>query len=116
MAILRYDFFSDAQFNLTALNLVSAILMVLWAILRICGLKKSVIAFVLAYGLLYADYLVTLQKHFNFELVGIMIAVAVVVGIVQFFRNHRKVQPSKELAIYLFLSVVHGLLYLLISL
>ena len=100
--------------DLTWLSIASAALMVLWAILRMLGKKKAVILYVLAYLLLYVDYL-ALKNHFNFEFIGIMIAIAVIVAAVQFFRNKKKVQPSKELAIYIFLASFHGLLYLLVS-
>lgn len=98
----------------TGLSIAAATLMILWAILHILGKKKSVVLFVLAYLMLYVDYL-ALKNHFNFEFVGILIAIAAVVAVVQFFRNQKKVQPSKELAVYVCLSVIHGLLYLLVS-
>lgn len=97
----------------TGLSIAAAALMVLWAILRSIG-KKPVALFVLAYLMLYVDYL-ALKNHFNFEFVGIFIAIAAIVAVVQFFRNGKKVQPSKELAIYVCLSAIHGLLYLLVS-
>lgn len=100
--------------NFTWLTIVSVLLAVLWAGLRIAGKKKSVILFGLAYLLLYVDYL-ALKEHFNFEVVGIILGITAVVAVVQFFRNKKKVQPSKELAVYGFLSIVHGLLYLLVS-
>lgn len=98
----------------TLLCVIAALLMVLWGVLRILGKKKSVALFVLAYLLVYVDYLV-MNNHFNFEFIGILIAIAAIVAVVQFFRNKKKIQPSKELAIYIFLSAVHGLLYLLVS-
>ena len=97
----------------TGLSIAAAVLMVLWAILRIAG-KKPVGLFVLAYLMLYVDYL-AVRNHFNFEFVGILIAIAALVAVVQFFRNGKKVQPSKELAVYVCLSAIHGLLYLLVS-
>jgi len=111
--VLRIDL-SWLHISLTWLSIASLILMVLWAILRPQGKRKTVVLYVLAYLLLYVDYLV-LKNHFNFEFVGIMIAIAAIVAVVQYFRNKRKVQPSKELAIYIFLSAFHGLLYLLVS-
>ena len=101
-------------FDFTWLTILAVVLMVLWAGLRIAGKKKSIVLFGLAYLLLYVDYL-ALKNHFNFEVVGLLLGVTAVVGIVQFFRYKRKIQPSKELAIYIFLSIVHGLLYLLVS-
>ena len=98
----------------TWLTIVSVILTVLWAGLRMAGKKKSVALFVLAYALLYADYF-ALKEHFNFEVVGIMLVIAALVAVVQFFRNGKKIQPSKELAVCVMLSVVHGMLYLLVS-
>ena len=101
-------------FNFTWLTILSVILMVLWAGFRLFGKKKSVVLFLLAYLLLYVDFL-ALKKHFNFDVIGILLGITAIVGVVQFFRYKRKVQPSKELAIYIFLSVVHGLLYLWVS-
>ena len=101
-------------FNFTWLTIVSVVLTVLWAGLRIAGKKKSIVLFLLAYLLLYVDFF-ALKNHFNFDVVLVMLGIAAVVAVVQYFRYKRKVQPSKELAIYVFLSVVHGLLYLLVS-
>ena len=101
-------------FNFTWLTILAVVLMVLWAGFRLFGKKKSVVLFLAAYLLLYVDYL-ALKNHFNFEIVGILLAVTAIVAVVQFFRYKRKIQPSKELAIYGLMSVVHGLLYLLVS-
>ena len=99
----------------TWLSTLSVVLTILWAGLRFAGKKKSIAMFILAYLLLYVDYFF-LKEHFNFEVVGIMLGVTAIVGVVQYFRNKKKVQPSKELAVYAFLSIVHGLLYLFVSL
>ena len=98
----------------TWLSIASVLLTVLWAGLRFAGKKKAVVLYVLAYLLLYVDHFV-LKKHFNFEIVGMLLGITAIVAVVQFFRFKKKVQPSKELAIYTLLSVVHGLLYLLVS-
>ena len=100
--------------DFTWLSIVSVVLTVLWAGLRLFGKKKSMVLFMLAYLLLYVDYL-ALKNHFNFEVVGMMLGITAIVAVVQYFRNKKKVQPSKELAAYAFMSIVHGLLYLLVS-
>ena len=98
----------------TWLTIVSVVLTVVWAGLRIAGKKKSMILFLLAYVLWYVDYFV-MKEHFNFEVMGMMLGIAALVAVVQFLRYKKKMQYSKELAIYVFLSVVHGFLYFFVS-
>ena len=98
--------------DFTVLAVVSVVLTVLWAVLLCAGKKKVFALFAVAHGLLYVDCFV-LWNHFNFEIAGIMLAISAVVAIVKLLQ-HKKVCYSKELAMYLLISAVPAILFILV--
>ena len=96
----------------TLLAVVSLVLMVLWAVLVCMGKAKMFALFAIAHSLLYIDCLV-LRNGFDFGVTGIMLAISVVAALVQWLR-HKKINWSKQLAMYLLISSVPVMLYLLV--
>lgn len=99
--------------DFTLLGIVSIVLTVLWALLMCLGKEKVFALFAVAHGLLYIDCFV-LQNHFNFAIAGIMLAISSLVAIIKLVRN-KKVQFSKQLAMYLLISAVPVFLLVLVS-
>lgn len=99
--------------DFTVLGIVSIVLMALWAVLVCLGKNKAFALFAVAHGLLYVDYL-ALGNHYNFEIAGIMLAISAAAAIFKWIRN-KKVQYSKQLAMYLLISAVPVFLLLLVS-
>lgn len=97
----------------TLLGIISLVLMVSWAVLVCLGKKKVFAAFAVAHGLLYIDCLV-LQNHFNFTVVGILLAISAVVAAIKLLQN-KKVSYSKQLAMYILISAVPVFLLALVS-
>ena len=98
--------------NFTALGLVSLALIVLWAVLLCAGKKRVFALFAVAHSLLYIDCF-ALQNHFNFEIATIMLAVSALAAVIQLIR-YKKVHFSKELALYLLISAVPAILFILV--
>lgn len=98
--------------NMTGLGVVSVVLIALWGILLCRGKERVFALFALAHGLLYIDCFV-LQNHFNFEVALILLAVSAVVAVIKWVQQ-KKVQLSKELAMYILISAVPLVLYILV--
>ena len=97
--------------KVTGLGIVSLLLIALWVLLIFWKKKWAFALFAIAHGLLYVDCLV-LQNHFNFEFVLIMLGVSAAVGVIQWLR-YKKITFSKQLAMYLLISAVPALLFVL---
>ena len=98
--------------NFTLLTVISLVLMVLWAVLVCLGKKKVFGLFAIAHSLLYIDCLV-LRNGFDFGITGIMLAICVVAALIKWLPS-KKISWSKQLAMYLLISAVPVLLYLLV--
>ena len=98
--------------DFTLLSILSMVLIVLWAILLCVGKKKVFTLFAVAHCLLYIDCFV-LQNHFNFEIAAMMLAVSALVAAIQLIR-YKKIHFSKELAMYLLISAVPAILFVLV--
>lgn len=99
--------------DFTVLAILSAVLMALWALLVCLGKKKAFFLFALAHVLLYVDCF-ALGNHFNFEFAGILLAISAVVATIQLLR-YKKINWSKQLAMYLLISAVPVLLLAMVS-
>ena len=93
--------------------ILSLVLMVLWAVLVCLGKEKVFALFAIAHGLLYMDCFV-LQNHFHFEIAGIMLAISVVAALIKWLHS-KKINWSKQLAMYLLISAVPVFLLVLVS-
>ena len=99
--------------DITLLGIVSIVMMVLWVVLVCLGKEKAFAIFAIAHGLLYIDCFF-LKNHFNFEIAGILLAISAMVAIFRFVKK-KKVQLTKQLAMYLLISAVPVFLLVLVS-
>lgn len=97
--------------NITVLGWVSLLLMALWALGIFLKKKWAFALFAIAHSLLYIDCFL-LQNHYHFELAAVMVGISALVGIIQWIRL-KKFAFSKQLAMYLLISAVPALLFLL---
>lgn len=100
--------------NITILGWVSLLLMALWVLGIFLKKKWAFALFAIAHSLLYIDCFL-LKNHFHFELAFIMLGISALVGIIQWIRL-KKFTFSKQLAIYLLISAVPALLFILVLL
>lgn len=99
-------------YDVSLLSVISVVLMLLWGVLLCLGKKWVFALFAIAHSLLYVDCLV-LQNHYNFEVAAIMVGLSAVVAAIR-WAQLKKVCFSKKLAMYLLISVVPAMLYILV--
>lgn len=98
--------------EVTGLGIVSLLLIALWVLLVFLKKKWAFGLFAVAHILLYVDCFL-LQNHFNFEFALIILGVSALVGGIRWFR-FKKFAFSKQLAMYLLISAIPALLFILV--
>ncbi len=99
-------------YDMTLLGGISVALTVLWAVCLCLGRKWAFALFAVAHCLLYVDCF-ALQNHYNFEVAAIMVGISAVAAVIR-WAQLKKACFSKKLAIYLLISAVPAMLYLLV--
>ena len=97
--------------NVTGMGVVSLLLTALWVLGIFREKSWAFTLFSLAHSLLYIDCFL-LRNHFNFDIAFVILGVSALLGIIQWIR-FRKIIFSKQLAMYLLISAVPAMFFIL---